>query len=116
MCSKEPQWESKCRKVTLTWAELVDWTKHDFRLCDEKRNPENSWIYYDYNHFPETFNQHSKSHLLNSFNWAKLGFPEKNAESSTFWAGTKGSYTPCHFDTYSCNLVCQVFGRSVSYW
>jgi len=49
--------------------------------------------------------------LKKKFSWSKLGFPDRDADQSTLWCGSAGSYTPCHFDTYSCNLVCQVYGR-----
>ncbi|XP_035892657.1 HSPB1-associated protein 1 isoform X2 [Anopheles stephensi] len=32
-------------------------------------------------------------------------------EDITFWIGSKQAHTPCHYDTYGCNIVVQVFGR-----
>lgn len=30
---------------------------------------------------------------------------------SVFWMGSLGSFTDCHYDTYGCNLVCQIRGN-----
>ena len=45
--------------------------------------------------------------------WDAVGFPENGAASSTLWIGSSGAHTPCHADTYGCNVVVQVYGRSV---
>lgn len=34
-----------------------------------------------------------------------------NAGESTFWLGTSGSHTICHYDTYGVNFVMQICGR-----
>lgn len=51
--------------------------------------------------------------LKKMFCWQNLGFPDRNGDHSTLWIGTPGSYTNTHYDTYSCNLVCQVYGKYV---
>nr|CAD7431537.1 unnamed protein product [Timema monikensis] len=43
--------------------------------------------------------------------WANLGFPERTGSESTMWIGSSGAHTPCHIDTYGCNIVAQVMGR-----
>lgn len=43
--------------------------------------------------------------------WKPLGFEGRSGKDSTIWIGSSGAYTPCHFDTYGCNLVAQICGR-----
>lgn len=43
--------------------------------------------------------------------WKPLGFEGRSGKDSTFWIGSSGAYTPCHFDTYGSNLVAQICGR-----
>lgn len=40
-----------------------------------------------------------------------LGFERRSIEDFTFWLGSRGAHTPCHYDTYGCNVVVQVYGR-----
>ncbi|KAG9348769.1 hypothetical protein JZ751_029086 [Albula glossodonta] len=40
-----------------------------------------------------------------------FGYPGRNGRESTLWIGTAGASTPCHQDSYGCNLVLQVQGR-----
>ena len=46
---------------------------------------------------------------LQSVDWTSFGFPERTGVQSTFWFGSDGACTPCHYDTYGCNLVLQVY-------
>ena len=46
--------------------------------------------------------------------WSVLGFSGRDGTQSTFWLGSQGAYTVCHYDTYGCNLVAQIHGRSVA--
>ncbi|VTJ63378.1 Hypothetical predicted protein [Marmota monax] len=43
--------------------------------------------------------------------WSDFGFPGRNGQESTLWIGSSGAHTPCHLDSYGCNLVFQVQGR-----
>lgn len=43
--------------------------------------------------------------------WDAFGFPEVTGKDSTFWLGSDGANTPCHFDSYGCNLIAQITGR-----
>jgi len=45
--------------------------------------------------------------------WSVLGFSGRDGTQSTFWLGSQGCYTVCHYDTYGCNLVAQIYGRCV---
>lgn len=48
---------------------------------------------------------------LQDVSWASLGFPERSGEQSTFWMGSDEAFTPCHYDSYGCNLVAQLYGK-----
>lgn len=50
-------------------------------------------------------------HLRHSVNWDCFGFPQRSGDESTIWIGSDKAATPCHIDTYGCNLVAQIFGR-----
>lgn len=43
--------------------------------------------------------------------WSAFGFPDVSGDQSTIWIGSEGSNTPCHLDTYGCNLVAQIYGQ-----
>eukprot|EP00079_Xenopus_tropicalis_P031827 XP_017945598.1 PREDICTED: HSPB1-associated protein 1 [Xenopus tropicalis] len=43
--------------------------------------------------------------------WADFGFPGRDGKESSLWVGSSGANTPCHVDSYGCNLVLQVQGR-----
>ena len=67
------------------------------------------WCYADYKYMAELF--HDFPHLRQSVNWGSFGFPERSGNESTIWIGSKEASTPCHMDTYGCNLVAQIYGR-----
>jgi hypothetical protein len=106
----------------------MDWKNGEYQFLPEGTGkPEDIWIYYDYRYLPDVFHFGNDNrdrnflkvitfneNLKKQFSWSKCGFPERNSDHSTLWIGSAGSYTPCHFDTYSCNLVCQVFGKYVN--
>jgi len=43
--------------------------------------------------------------------WSDFGFAGRDGRDSTLWIGTWGANTPCHLDSYGCNLVFQIQGR-----
>ncbi|XP_059823668.1 HSPB1-associated protein 1 homolog isoform X4 [Hypanus sabinus] len=43
--------------------------------------------------------------------WSDFGFPGRDGRDSTLWIGSEAANTPCHLDSYGCNLVLQVQGR-----
>nr|CAD7202661.1 unnamed protein product [Timema douglasi] len=92
-----PQWERGCSTEQLTMAE--------FFLEDTS----DSWLYFDYKYMHEWFQDHPN--ILQAVSWANLGFPERTGSESTMWIGSSGAHTPCHIDTYGCNIVAQVMGR-----
>ena len=50
-------------------------------------------------------------HLRQSVDWDCFGFPQRTGDESTIWIGSDKASTPCHIDTYGCNLVAQIYGR-----
>jgi len=120
---EHPQWESLCESLEITWTRLIEWVRGEYSLPMSNSSPEEIWMYYDYKYLPEVIHLKSESekdflkliylseNLKKTFSWSALGFPDRNGDHSTLWIGTTGSYTNTHYDTYSCNLVCQVYGR-----
>ncbi|XKL59913.1 hypothetical protein PGB90_000929 [Kerria lacca] len=100
ICQKSPYWESLCEVEYHTMDELVNFCN----TADQKKP--NTWWYFDYKHISEHFNN-----VLSIISWSDVGFREKGPECSTIWIGSPGAHTPCHIDTYGCNVVAQVFGR-----
>ncbi|XP_063932636.1 HSPB1-associated protein 1 isoform X2 [Zophobas morio] len=97
--TKEPQWERKTVTKNATFKEFLS------SMTTENQN----WMYFDYKYLKEWF--HGIKDLKDSINWSKFGFPELTFEDSTIWIGSAGAHTPCHVDTYGCNLIAQIYGR-----
>ncbi|KAF5280265.1 hypothetical protein FQR65_LT03073 [Abscondita terminalis] len=97
--TKSPQFENTCDIIQLTFEKFLNYVE----------NNKDEWLYFDYKYL--------KTHFLNIpelhkyITWNALGFSEYNVTHSTFWLGSKGAHTPCHQDTYGCNIVVQVYGR-----
>ncbi|XP_011159695.1 HSPB1-associated protein 1 [Solenopsis invicta] len=91
------------KPVQLTLQEFID-------LQETKED--NKWYYCDYKHVKEWLSDNTE--IIESFNWLKFGIDKKHGENgmnSTFWIGSKGAHTDCHWDTYGYNLVAQIHGR-----
>ena len=67
------------------------------------------WIYSDYKYMSDLCSD--RPELLSAIDWGTLGFEGKDGKESTLWIGSEGAYTPCHYDTYGCNLVGQLWGK-----
>lgn len=94
--SQLPQWE-RCRQPMLL--KLSEFLKQ----YHESSNTE-TWAAYSYKHLkylPKTCRE--------GVSFAPLGFEDH--EDISFWLGSKGAHTSCHYDTYGCNIVVQVYGR-----
>ncbi|XP_066262704.1 HSPB1-associated protein 1 [Euwallacea similis] len=98
--TKDPQWESTCLTKQATFA---DFLKHI-----QMRNP-TRWWYFDYKYLCQWFTE--KTSLMGKIDWSSLGFPELSSNDTTIWIGSKGAHTPCHVDTYGCNIILQIYGR-----
>ncbi|KAK3915937.1 HSPB1-associated protein 1 [Frankliniella fusca] len=104
-CSPEPMWEVKCSKETMTIEEFSNLKQQTTEPTEEGKK----WFYFDYHQISDWTCSDLKDAM--PLKWDAFGFPDKGAEDSTIWIGSKGAHTPCHFDTYGCNLVAQVVGR-----
>jgi len=107
-----PQWERHCDTVRCTYAELQRWTSQEAEPIGEgtevlkNLRPTDHFLYFDYKNMRDIFD----TDVLNKVDWSPAGFAGRDGGQSTFWLGTTGAHTPCHFDTYGYNLVGQVMG------
>lgn len=63
------------------------------------------WLYADYKYMSQLC-----SDLVGAIDWSVLGFEGRDGTQSTLWVGSEEASTPCHYDTYGCNLVAQLSG------
>lgn len=66
------------------------------------------WVYADYKYMCQLCADHQD--LIQCIDWSVFGFDGRNGNQSTLWVGSEGASTPCHYDTYGCNLVAQLSG------
>ncbi|KAG8178704.1 hypothetical protein JTE90_011630 [Oedothorax gibbosus] len=105
-------WEGNAEFVQATVPQFVSWQAGDilsdenpFKVFDKHQH----WAYSSYNYMNGIFPEDSE--IVKDTNWSRFGFPEVTGNDCTFWLGSIGAYTPCHSDSYGCNLVLQVLGR-----
>lgn len=107
----DPQFETTCSYVEATLEEFLTWnsdlsiTSGAFRDYDRSK----FWAYADYKYCASLFED--KTDIFQDVIWSDFGFPGRNGRESTLWIGSLGAHTPCHLDSYGCNLVFQVQGR-----
>ena len=95
-----PQWERFTDTREVKTRDYFDPAWRDKNLDGDK------WSYFDYQYMSQII----KTDKLKYFSWSKFGLGDRDGADSTLWMGTEGAHTPCHQDTYGCNLVCQVSG------
>ncbi|XP_043360873.1 HSPB1-associated protein 1 isoform X3 [Dermochelys coriacea] len=107
-----PQFETKCSYVEATLEEFLAWTcgqptcvSRPFSCYDFSKY----WTYADYKYIAMIFED--KTEIFKDIMWSDFGFPGRNGKESTLWIGSAGANTPCHLDSYGCNLVLQIQGR-----
>ena len=111
--SNEPQWEGSCLKGYVSFKDLVQWSAKEVvctSSCDNEVSSTTHWAYYDYIYMQ---NETCLNELRDHITWEPFGFTNRGSNESSIWIGTSGSHTPCHQDTYGCNLVAQVKGRKL---
>ncbi|XP_032486666.1 HSPB1-associated protein 1 isoform X1 [Phocoena sinus] len=106
-----PQFETTCSYVEATLEEFLTWNCDRSSISGPFRDYDHSkfWAYADYKYFVSLFED--KTDIFQDVMWSDFGFPGRNGQESTLWIGSMGAHTPCHLDTYGCNLVFQVQGR-----
>ncbi|XP_030435724.1 HSPB1-associated protein 1 isoform X4 [Gopherus evgoodei] len=107
-----PQFETKCSYVEATLEEFLAWTSgqptsvsRPFSCYDSSKY----WAYADYKYIARIFED--KTEIFKDIMWSDFGFPGRNGKESTLWIGSAEANTPCHLDSYGCNLVLQIQGR-----
>ncbi|KAL3286101.1 hypothetical protein HHI36_000614 [Cryptolaemus montrouzieri] len=95
--TKFPQWERTTQMTTGKFEDL-------HKLSDPLK-----WLYFDYKYLNQWFM--NAKELRESINFKDLGLENVDVNQSTIWIGSNGAHTPCHIDTYGCNVVVQVLGR-----
>lgn len=71
--------------------------------------PSQYWVYADYKYMTELCSETPE--LTCAIDWSVFGFAGRDGTQSTLWVGSQGANTPCHYDTYGCNLVAQLSGE-----
>uniref|UniRef100_A0A8C6WE03 HSPB1-associated protein 1 n=1 Tax=Nannospalax galili TaxID=1026970 RepID=A0A8C6WE03_NANGA len=106
-----PQFETACSYVDATLKEFLTWNYDQSGVAGPFKDYSNSkfWAYADYKYFVNVFED--MTDIFQEVMWSDFGFPGRNGQESTLWIGSLGAYTPCHLDSYGCNLVFQVQGR-----
>ncbi|XP_021529651.2 HSPB1-associated protein 1 isoform X3 [Aotus nancymaae] len=109
--STVPQFETTCSYVEATLEEFLTWNCDQSSISGPFRDYDHSkfWAYADYKYFVSLFED--KTDIFQDVKWSDFGFPGRNGQESTLWIGSLGAHTPCHLDSYGCNLVFQVQGR-----
>ncbi|XP_018413586.1 PREDICTED: HSPB1-associated protein 1 [Nanorana parkeri] len=108
----EPQFETQCDYIEGTVKQFRSWVSGDSpELCGAFRRFDRAefWAYADYKYLAVLFED--RADILQDVLWEDFGFPGRGGRESTLWVGSRGANTPCHVDSYGCNLVLQVEGR-----
>lgn len=106
-----PQWETTCLKGTMSFEKFLRWSDgftNCHTACGQEVNSGGHWAYFDYFYMKDLEHQDEMKDFID---WGMFGFPGRGIQDSTMWIGTAGANTPCHIDTYGCNLVAQVHGK-----
>ncbi|XP_005344951.1 HSPB1-associated protein 1 isoform X1 [Microtus ochrogaster] len=106
-----PQFETACSYVDATLEEFLAWNCDQSSVSGPFKDYDHSkfWAYADYKYFVNLFE--GKTDVFQEVMWSDFGFPGRDGQESTLWIGSLGAHTPCHLDSYGCNLVFQVQGR-----
>ncbi|EDV19055.1 uncharacterized protein TRIADDRAFT_62491 [Trichoplax adhaerens] len=108
--SNNPILETDCCYEVCTMQEYNQWLNKDPNCGNlNQYDPDLCWCYVDYQYIALTFQAYPE--IPQSIDWSKFGLNGRKGDQSTFWMGSKGASTPCHYDSYGCNLVAQLYGR-----
>lgn len=91
-----PQWERYRSHISTSFTNFIQ--KH----CDDSDN----WTAFHYE--PSSKIPFECRHDID---FGCFGFSDPKNQEASFWLSSKGANTPCHYDTYGCNIVVQVKGR-----
>ncbi|KAG7502281.1 hypothetical protein JOB18_017412 [Solea senegalensis] len=111
-----PLFETQCSYVEASLVHFLSWTcgqsGPDVGPFSEFSYSE-YWAYADYKYIAMLFQDQPS--MFEDVRWPDFGFEGRDGRESTLWIGTEGANTPCHQDSYGCNLVLQVQGRKQWY-
>ncbi|XP_073490582.1 HSPB1-associated protein 1 isoform X2 [Aquarana catesbeiana] len=108
----EPQFETECHYIDGTVGQFQSWIGGESsERCGAFGGFDRAefWAYADYKYLAVLFKD--RPEILQDVLWEDFGFPGRGGRESTLWVGSRGANTPCHIDSYGCNLVLQVEGR-----
>ncbi|XP_034550656.1 HSPB1-associated protein 1 homolog [Notolabrus celidotus] len=110
--TKTPLFETQCSYVEARLKHFLAWTRGQTGtdvgpFCGYPISE--YWAYADYKYIAMLFQDQPS--MFEDIKWSEFGFEGRNGRESTLWIGTEGANTPCHLDSYGCNLVLQVQGR-----
>ena len=115
--------ETHCQYIDANFADFSEWLEESNETIQppakmikrlDHSNPFSSlsrsvyWVYADYKYMNELCQSHVD--IIEAVDWSMFGFEGRNGIQSTLWVGSEGACTPCHYDTYGCNLVAQLWG------
>ncbi len=124
--------ETQCEYIEATFSDFSEWlANHSTNESVSKKmkldttteedvtinNPSNPllqypssdyWVYADYKYMCHVCTNHPE--ILSAVNWSVFGLESSDGKDSTLWIGSQGAFTPCHYDTYGCNIVAQLSG------
>nr|KAF6378382.1 HSPB1 associated protein 1 [Myotis myotis] len=108
-----PQFETSCNYVEATLEEFLTWNCDHSSISGPFIDYDYSkfWAYADYKYVVSLFED--KTDIFQDVIWSDFGFRGRNGRESTLWIGSLGAHTPCHLDSYGCNLVFQEARRHV---
>lgn len=107
-----PLFETQCSYVEAKLVHFLNWTQTQSRadVGPFFEYPYSEyWAYADYKYIAMLFQDQPS--MFEDVKWSEFGFEGRDGKESTLWIGTEGANTPCHLDSYGCNLVLQVQGR-----
>lgn len=107
-----PLFETQCSYVEAKLEHFLSWTRSqsgtDVGPFSDYPHSE-YWAYADYKYIAVLFREQPS--MFEDVKWSDFGFKGRNGRESTLWIGSEDANTPCHLDSYGCNLVLQVQGR-----
>lgn len=91
-----PHWECRRESIQMSLSQFLE---------KQKTFTDKFWIGLNYqrmNNIPNV--------LKEGIDFSRLGFSDTTNECN-YWLCSTQTNTPCHYDTYGCNIVVQVYGR-----
>lgn len=101
-----PQWEKMHRVKRMRMADFLHIYADDDKTTTDDDVAAGDWASFSYRMIGDL-----PAECRRGIGLEALGLDRNAAEEFSFWLGSRGAHTPCHYDTYGCNVVVQVYGR-----